>query len=307
MVQALQQKHLTTHFTHCIRMSQYSFSKHSCWSKLTIDIVSESDPTHLVQDCFLLCDTFEQRYSRFIEGNRLRQLNQTQEIPVELDNEANMLVTAMLDIAQKTQGVFDPTIIRTLESYGYDKDYSFEQKDAGWPVGYHNIEHTSNRLTLHNNVKIEFWSIGKWYLVDVISWKLSDAWYDHFLVDFWGDMYGRGGYKVGLENPFDLEQVIGTITIDGFAVAASNGKKRKVKQFHHLLDAHSGKPVDDIAGVYIAAKSCMMADLYSTAVFVSGKENGLQLLAETEEITGLIVFADGSYRKKEGYAGELFG
>ncbi|MBP6911386.1 FAD:protein FMN transferase [Patescibacteria group bacterium] len=96
------------------------------------------------------------------------------------------------------------------------------------------------------------------------------------------------------------------MTIDGFAVAASNGKKRKVQDFHHLLDPHTGKPVNDIAGVYISAQSCMVADLYSTAVFVSGVEQGKKFLAESDEISGMIVFADGSYWKKEGYRGVLF-
>jgi thiamine biosynthesis lipoprotein len=87
--------------------------------------------------------------------------------------------------------------------------------------------------------------------------------------------------------------------VDGFAIAASNGRKRAVGEFHHLLDAHSGKPVRDIAGVYIAASTGLLADAYSTAVFVSGIEAGKALLENTPDITGLIVFSDGSYWKKE--------
>jgi len=100
--------------------------------------------------------------------------------------------------------------------------------------------------------------------------------------------------------------VIGTITVDGFAVAASNGKKRTFGDFHHLLDAHTGEPIKDIAGVYIAASTGLLADAYSTAVFVSGAEKGRALLADAPEVTGLIVFADGSYRMKDGYRGKVF-
>lgn len=45
--------------------------------------------------------------------------------------------------------------------------------------------------------------------------------------------------------------------------------KRKIGDFHHLLDPHTGLPVRDIAGVYIAAQTGLIADAYSTAVFVS--------------------------------------
>jgi len=50
----------------------------------------------------------------------------------------------------------------------------------------------------------------------------------------------------------------------------------------------------------------LLADAYSTAVFVSGAQKGKELLAATDEISGLIVFSDGSYRKKHDYQGELF-
>ena len=109
----------------------YVFRHESCGSVLTIDMVSSNDPTQIVQDCFLLCDRFEQRYSRFIPGNWLDVLNATQDKPIELDPEAEMLIRFSLDLAKKTEGRFDPTIIRTLESYGYDKDYSFQRKIGG--------------------------------------------------------------------------------------------------------------------------------------------------------------------------------
>ena len=286
-------------------MQQYIFRQESCGSVLTIDIVSSQDPALAVQECFSLTQKFEQRYSRFIEGNRLDQVNASGEKSIELDDESYALIKFLLGIAEKTGWIFDPTIISTLESYGYDKEYSFHRKEW-WPLGYKHVELKDHSLILHHGVQIEFGAIGKGYLLDVLSKSLLKAGFDHFLIDFGGDIIGYGGYEVWLENPFDLWQIIGKITVDGFAVASSNGTKRKVGDFHHLLNAHTGTPVHDIAGVYIAAPTGLQADTYSTAVFVSGAEQGKKLLENTDGITGLIVFSDGSYRKKEQYPGELF-
>ena len=71
-----------------------------------------------------------------------------------------MLVRFSLDLAQKTQGKFDPTIIRTLESYGYDKDYSFQRKTGGM-IGYQHIDLHEHSLILHDGVKLEFGAVGK--------------------------------------------------------------------------------------------------------------------------------------------------
>lgn len=98
-------------------MQPYIFRQESCGSVLTIDILSENDPTQLVQDCFSICKKFEDRYSRFIPGNRLDQLNKTQEQSIPLDDEAYELLKFSLDLAHKTAGAFDPTIISKLESY----------------------------------------------------------------------------------------------------------------------------------------------------------------------------------------------
>lgn len=35
-----------------------------------------------------------------------------------------------------------------------------------------------------------------------------------YLINFGGDMYGYDGWRVGLEHPLDLTEVIGTLTLD---------------------------------------------------------------------------------------------
>lgn len=133
MVQVLQHKLLIKLFMHykTNMVQKYVFRHESCGSVLTIDITSGNDPMHLVQDCFLLCDVFEQRYSRFISGNWLDSINRIHDTPIPLDDEAEMLIRFALDIAKKTDGLFDPTISPILESYGYDKEYSFQRKAGG--------------------------------------------------------------------------------------------------------------------------------------------------------------------------------
>lgn len=48
-----------------------------------------------------------------------------------------------------------------------------------------------------------------------------------YLINFGGDMYGYGGWKVGLESPFASDEVIGTLMLDDGFFACSAGTKRK--------------------------------------------------------------------------------
>jgi FAD:protein FMN transferase len=281
------------------------YTLETCGSLLSIEVRSTHDPLPAIEECFSYVRAFDQKYSRFIPGNRLSQINSTSG-PHLLDDESYALLQFSLTLAEKTWWAFDPTIIAALERYGYDSNYSFTQRGAK-PMWYKHVTLWDHTITLHDGVQIEFGAIGKWYVLDVLAYILLEHGIEHYIIDFGGDIIARGWYDVGLENPFNLEQLIGTITIDGFAIAASNGKKRTFGEFHHLLDAHTGKPVNDIASVYIAAPTWLLADAFSTAVFVSGAEKGKALLADSLDVTGLIVFADGSYWIKEGYVGKVFG
>lgn len=285
----------------------YSYQIETCGSLLTIDLMASHDPHSLIQECFSYAQWFDQKYSRFIPGNWLDTVNTTPWIHV-LDDESFSLLSFSLQLAELTDGAFDPTISPALEAHGYDRDYSRVAKPEGFAKtrGYEHVELGDHTVQLHEGVHLEFGAVGKGHVLDIIDGMLCYAGLEHFIINFGGDIIARGGYKIGLENPFNLEQLIGTIVVDGFAVAASNGAKRKFGDFHHLLDAVSGQPIRDIAGVFIAAPTGLLADAYSTAVFVSGEEKGVELLEHAEDITGMIVFSDGRFWKKGSYPGEVF-
>lgn len=282
-------------------MNQYQLAKETCWTVLRIDVASSSDATTVLQDCFSYCQQFEQRYSRFIPGNWLDQLNRNKQ--AECDEEWLAMIRYALQAANETNGIFDFTIISALEARWYDQAYSMQQSER-WPMGYQNVELVDHTVKLHGNVKIEFGWIGKGWLLDVMAKKCAEL--ESFVIDFGWDIFAKWGHEIGLENPFDLSEIIGTIHVDGFAVAASNGAKRTFKNFHHLLDPVTWNPVRDVAGVFIAASTWLVADTRSTAVFAAGAQRGKQFLQERDDITGMIVYPDGSFWMKEGYPGELY-
>jgi thiamine biosynthesis lipoprotein ApbE len=68
--------------------------------------------------CIRLGD-FEKKYSRFIDGNWLDDLNVHRS--AILDSDGKKMLTYMLDIARRTDGYFDPTIGKRLTELGYGR------------------------------------------------------------------------------------------------------------------------------------------------------------------------------------------
>ncbi len=71
---------------------------------------------------------YEERFSRFRESSELSQLNQLSGRPFEASPALFHLVQLALEFAQKSEGLFDPTILGALEQAGYDR--SFELLDV---------------------------------------------------------------------------------------------------------------------------------------------------------------------------------
>ena len=62
---------------------------------------------------------FEAKYSRFLEGNWLHDLNRNRR--AIFDSDGMSMLSFMLDIARATDGYFDPTVGKRLTELGYGK------------------------------------------------------------------------------------------------------------------------------------------------------------------------------------------
>ena len=102
---------------------------------------------------------------------------------------------------------------------------------------------------MHGDILLEFGGVGKGYLIDVIKNMLEI--YPRFLINFGGDMYGRGRWMIGLESPFASDEVIGTLILDDHFLACSAGTRRKWGTHHHLIDPHTGESANSVITSYI--------------------------------------------------------
>src|SRR5690606_16800322 len=82
-----------------------------------------------IEEAFGEFDRIVKQYTRFNENSELSNLNRQSNTWVKVSEEFFWLIEYMLNLAKKTHGAFDPTIIDFLEVYGYDKNYDFSKLD----------------------------------------------------------------------------------------------------------------------------------------------------------------------------------
>lgn len=263
---------------------------------ITIKVVQQDESTvginNAIEDAFGEFDRIVKQYTRFNENSELSNLNRNSGSWVNISDEFLTLIQYMLDLAKKTDGAFDPTIIDFLEIYGYDKNYDFSklnnpqldqmvQKKLDERKSFRNIEvdEENKRVKLEKGQRIDLGGIGKGYAIDCAFNKLDGGGIKNFLIDAGGDIRAKGKndknsfWKVDLKHKDenDKEIIIGEVELKDSSLACSGSWARKVKQFHHLINPKTGKPENSKRTVYVEAKTGIESDSWATAIFVGGE------------------------------------
>ena len=89
-----------------------SFALDIIGTHLDIRIDTDTDCSRVFTEIETRLQGFEVRYSRFIEVNWLADLNKNR--TGTLDTDGKKMLECMLDMSQKTDGYFDPTVGKRL-------------------------------------------------------------------------------------------------------------------------------------------------------------------------------------------------
>ena len=280
---------------------EYAFRENVLGTVLSVRIRDTSSPEEVFSRALAHARTFEERYSRFIPRNYLDSLNANGGGVV--DEDLHAMLSFSLELARISDGYFDPTIAPLLDAYGYGNAPRSDTPPPEIRRGYEHVRLDGERLTLDSGVRIELGGVGKGFLLGRIV-SLFDG-FGELLVDFGGDIYGRGGWDIALEHPHDPTLAIGTVHLTDGYFCASSGLRRRFGDFHHLLDARSGLPARDIIASFVEAESGMVADGYATLLCVCPRDRSIALLHESP-IAGAIVTADTKIHTSEHTAIRFF-
>lgn len=263
---------------------------------------------------------YEARFSRFRLLSELSLLNRNAGRPVRVSPPLLRLVELSLRFAERSGGLFDPTVLRALEAAGYDR--SFEQigassarprkkKPASSWRGV-SINHAGQTITLPENSGIDLGGIGKGWAVDRMAAMLGTP----CLVNGGGDVYAAGRppggdcWLVGIADPIEPARDIAVLRVVDRGVATSSTVKRRWRAgdalLHHLIDPRTGLPSEsDAVQVSAVAASALLADFHAKVALLRGATAGLAYLNREPEVEGLIVRRDGSILQSDGLTAYL--
>jgi thiamine biosynthesis lipoprotein len=273
-------------------------------TNLTVLVSASGQPDW--QELFDFADRKAWQFDHRREDGAVGALNRSGAGPVGED------VLAVLQTAQSVAsaggGAFDPTILPLTELWSFDTGGRLPPQprieQARSRVDYSRVSITGyGEVVIPHGMGLDLGGIAKGAVVDLTADYLLGRGYGSFLIDAGGDILvsglkqGRAPWRVAIRHPRRSQEILGVLEVgrkdERIAVVTSGDYERYFEEdgerYHHILDPRSGYPAQGLVSVTIVASTCALADALSTAVFVLGPEEGLDLLERFPDAEGLLV------------------
>lgn len=280
---------------------------------LTFYGISEKKAKLVAEEVFAEMERLENLLSRHIPTSDISRVNRAAGREwVVVEPETIFLVQKALEIAEKSGGAFDPTVGALLRLWGFGTadprvPSSIELEQALKLVDYRKIkiDKEKNMVFLpEEGMELDLGGIAKGFIVDRGQQVLERFSLDASLINAGGDISisgdrpSGGKWRIAIQDPGNPQEWIAILHIWGGCVATSGDYQRYFEEngvlYHHILDPGTGFPAAGLSSVTVVAPSTALADALSTAVFVMGREKGLELLEKIPDVEGLVVDEEGN-------------
>jgi thiamine biosynthesis lipoprotein len=256
----------------------------------------------------------EASWSRFRPDSELRDLDRyagAGYVPASAD-----LVDAIgraLSLWYVTDGLFDPTVRRSLEEIGYDRTFRevaptgpalvIEPRPTRGCDGV-NVDREHSTVRLPEGVELDLGGVGKGLAADLVATGLVERGAAGACVGLGGDVRVAGSpvdgniWQIRVEHPLDESRTLCTRTLSDEAIVTSTTRFRQWsrggKALHHLIDPFTGAPAErGVTAVVAQAGEAWWAEGIAKAALVAGVTRGLQLL-ERLGVAAVVVDAQGA-------------
>ncbi len=254
------------------------------------------------------------RLSLYCESSETRRVNQAAGDTVEISEEFGRLLGYGLEVAERSGGVFDPTVGPLVEIWGfYSGDHRVpseaEIEGAMDLVDWSRVDLDGESLSFDPGMRLDLEALMKGYVADFALERFEELGVSGALIIAGPSSIGALGtapggrpWRIGLEHPRNTGSIYGALDLhDGEHVSTSGDYQRyfiddEGIRRSHIINARTGRPADSgIMAVTVVSDSSLGADGVSTAAMPMSPEDAIAFIDEWGDggLEGLVVTTDG--------------
>lgn len=278
----------------------------------------------LVNKAFDLCQTYEDTFSRTIEGSDIYNINNSGGAPVTVSDDTIEILETAKYFSELSDGAFDITTAPLSIRWDFEGENPSvppdnEIQELLEKVDYTKIKIDGNTVTLEAPVEaIDLGAIAKGYIADKLAEFLKDNGVTSAIISLGGNIYAIGEnaeekrpFNLGVQDPKSEDgSILGYLQLSDKSLVTSGDYQRYFmqdgKRYHHILDPKTGYPAESgLSSVTIISDSSVVGDALSTTCFVLGKDKGLELINSYDGVEAIFIDHDGNMYFSDGFGSDL--
>ncbi|MBO4688796.1 MAG: FAD:protein FMN transferase [Clostridiales bacterium] len=275
----------------------------------------------------------EGKLSRQIGSSEIAKLNQSsEENPVCLSEETYALLQTVCLYAEKTEGLFDPTIAPVMDLWGFGEDphvpSSSEIEETIQRVDYRRIHLLSDSYAyVEEGTAVDLGGAAKGAIGVMLMERMKEFSVTRIILDLGGNICAWAKNEeltIGVVSPLDPAKLCCVYTLskdEEMSVITSGAYERYFEEagvrYGHIMDTSTGYPADtDLLSATVIGSDGTVGDILSTALFASGSERARKLasylridciLCSENGTLWVSSSLEGKVREQEGWTIEYFG
>ena len=247
------------------------------------------------------------------KGSDVYRINESAGSSVSVSPDTAKIIGQCIDISDDCGGVFDITIgnVTKLWDFGGDNERlpsDDEIKTALGSVGYKNVSISGNAVQIHKGQSLDLGAVGKGFACDKIKDLLTKGRTKSAVVSVGGSLliYGNRTFPIGIVNPDNDKQSMGTLKLKDTCVSTSGNYEKYFekdgKRYHHILNATTGYPAtSEFKSVTVVCSSGLLSDALSTVCYIAGYRKSVDILKEYDA-EAVFIFNNNAVKVTDGLA-----
>ncbi len=250
------------------------------------------------------------------EGSDVYRINKGSGTQVSVSPDTVKIIGQCIDISDDCGGVFDITIgnVTKLWDFGGNNQRlpsDDEIKTALGSVGYKNVSISGNAVQIKKGQSLDLGAVGKGFVCDKIKELLDKGRTKSAVVSVGGSLliYGNRTFSVGIVNPDNDKQSMGTLKLKDTCVSTSGNYEKYFEQdgkrYHHILNAKTGYPAtSEFKSVTVVCESGLISDALSTVCYIAGYRKSIEILKKFDA-EAVFIFNNNAVRVTDGLSGKF--
>lgn len=282
----------------------YSSQRSAFVMDTIVDIKIETkhkDTNDILDNAFKLIEDYENRLSFYKTESQIWKFNNSVIDSLYIDEDIAAILFLSKELYQKTNAHYDITIGALSEIWDFENEIipaNEEIKKAIQVTDFNELKIQNNYLHKPVGMKLNLGSLAKGYIIDKTVDYLKQQNVISGFVNAGGDMRIFGRKKpstIGIQHPrSESNDMIDVINVGNKSVVTSGDYERYFmkdgKRYHHIIDPLTGYPSQNAVSVTVIAETALMADAYSTALFLLEPEKAIKLAEDTDELEAVVYF-----------------